>query len=96
MAVGHKPDPVSYTSHLHWPLAHAAAKTVGRDHTHTHTERVGIKRQESREKRGPPHKMKRDVPLWSSEPVRPAGAFNKSKQGHKVGAEKNRPGEEPL
>jgi len=37
VAVGHKPDPVSYTSHLHWPLAHAAAKTIGRDHTRTVT-----------------------------------------------------------
>jgi len=37
VAVGHKPDPVSYTSHLHWPLAHAVAKTVGRDHTRTVT-----------------------------------------------------------
>lgn len=40
--------------------------------------------------------MKRDVPRWSSEPAGPAGAFNKIKQGHKVGAEKNRPGDEPL
>lgn len=93
MAVGHELDPVSYTSHLHWPLACTAAKSVGRDHTRTHT---GIKRQKSNEKCGPPHKMKRDVPLWSSEPVRPAGALNKSKQGHKVGAVKNRPGDEPL
>ncbi len=47
-------------------------------HTRTHTDRAGIKRQESSEKCGPPHKMKRDVPLWSSEPARPAGAFNKA------------------
>lgn len=40
--------------------------------------------------------MKRDVPQLSPEPAGPAGAFNKSKQGHKVGAEKNRPGDEPL
>lgn len=65
-------------------------------HTRTHTDRAGIKRQESSKKCGAPQKMKRDVSLWSSKPVRPAGTFNKSKQGHKVGAEKNGPGDEPL
>ncbi|KAL1253974.1 hypothetical protein QQF64_016203 [Cirrhinus molitorella] len=71
---------------------HCGQNCWQRPHTRSHT---GIKRQDSSEKCGPPHKMKRDVPLWSSKLVGPAGAFNKSKQGHKVGAEKNRPGDEP-